>query len=99
MTIDEQYDNKSVKLGIHGRLDTNTAPILDAKIHDVTPTIKNLTINLSDVEYISSAGVRVILLAFKIMQSKNSFLKIESPSDFCRQVFEATGMLSILNIE
>ena len=94
--------NKSqgvVELIVSGRLDTTTAPQLEIKLKEVSKEKVTLFMNLSNVEYISSAGLRVVLLGQKMMIAVGGKLIIRSPSAFCMQVFEATGMDGVLTIE
>ena len=98
MTITENKSSDTTELIVSGRLDTTTAPQLESKLKDVTKSCRTLVLNLAAVEYISSAGLRVVLLAHKLMQGISGKMVIKSPSDFCRQVFEATGMDGVLSI-
>ena len=94
--------NKSqgvVELIVSGRLDTTTAPQLEIKLKEVSKEKVTMYMNLSNVEYISSAGLRVVLLGQKMMIAVGGKLIIRSPSAFCMQVFEATGMDAVLTIE
>ncbi|MCR4736417.1 MAG: STAS domain-containing protein [Treponema sp.] len=100
MTIKENKNNNSIELIISGRLDTTTAPELETKLKQITTQApQNLYLNLQNVEYISSAGLRTVLLAHKIMLPTGGKMIVKSPSSFCMQVFEATGMDGILSIE
>ncbi|MBR1403757.1 MAG: STAS domain-containing protein [Treponema sp.] len=101
MTITENYspDRKTIELVVSGRLDTGTAPQLEEKLKQVATGIQLLYLNLKEAEYVSSAGLRVILLAHKITLPSGGKTILRSPSAFCMQVLEATGMDSILNIE
>lgn len=94
--------NKSqgvVELIVSGRLDTTTAPQLEIKLKEVSKEKVTMYMNLTNVEYISSAGLRVVLLGQKMMIAVGGKLIIRSPSAFCMQVFEATGMDGVLTIE
>ena len=86
------------EIAVTGRIDTNTSPQLEAHIKELAKTTDEIILNLSAVEYISSAGLRVLLIAHKLMAAKGGSFSIKSPSDFCRQVFEATGMDGALKI-
>ncbi len=99
MEILEKNTGDAVELIVSGRLDTTTSPQLESRVHNFAKTTKLLVLDLSAVEYISSAGLRVVLLAHKLMVGNNGKLLLRKPSEFCRQVFEATGMDSALNIE
>ena len=98
MKIVETKKNADFLLAVSGRLDTNTAPQLEQKINEVLPQCVQLSVDLSKVEYISSAGLRVVLAAHKAAGRGKHFV-IKNPSEFCIQVFEATGMKSILTIQ
>ena len=99
MTITENKSSNSLELVIGGRLDTGTAPELEAKLKQVSKDTQTLYLNLQNVQYISSAGLRVVLLAHKLMLPTGGKMIIRSPSAFCKQVLEATGMDSILTVE
>ena len=98
MTIKENKQPDGIELSVEGRLDTGTAPQLEAVLNKIPKVKQNLYLNLSAVEYVSSAGLRVILLAHKIMLPTGGKMILRSPSAFCKQVLEATGMDKILNI-
>ena len=89
----------TIELIVKGRLDTSTAPQLETKVKEVSKEKVILYMNLQGVEYISSAGLRVVLLAQKMMIAVGGKMILRSPSEFCRQVFEATGMDAVLTIE
>ena len=74
MTINVERDFELVTLGIAGRLDTTTAPNLDAVIAELSEDTKELVFDMSELEYISSAGIRVLLGAFKKMQENHKML-------------------------
>ena len=99
MTITENKTSTSIELIVQGRLDTNTAPELENKLKEVAQTAQTLYLNLAGIEYVSSAGLRVILLAHKLMLPSGGKMVIKQPSSFCKQVLIATGMDSILTIE
>lgn len=99
MTVTENKNGTSIELIVQGRLDTNTAPELETKLKQVAAEAQTLYLNLAGIEYVSSAGLRVILLAHKLMLPTGGKMILKSPSTFCRQVLEATGMDGILTIE
>lgn len=98
MKISKTQNGTSVELAIEGRLDTMTAPELEREVKSTMNGIKNLTLNLEKLEYISSAGLRVLLMAHKTMVTKGS-MKIINVSEIVREVFDVTGFSDILNIE
>ena len=99
MTITENKSANSLELVISGRLDTGTAPELEAKLKQIDKETQTLYLNLQNIQYISSAGLRVVLLAHKLMLPTGGKMIIRSPSAFAKQVLEATGMDGILTIE
>ena len=99
MTITENKTANSLELVIAGRLDTGTAPELEAKLKQIAKDTQTLYLNLQNIQYISSAGLRVVLLAHKLMLPTGGKMIIRSPSAFAKQVLEATGMDSILTVE
>ena len=100
MTITTNAVSDGFEMIVSGRLDTTTAPELEAALKNLNPPArKTLHLNLKDVDYVSSAGLRVILLAHKIMLPTGGKMILKNPSEFCRQVLEATGMDSILTVE
>ena len=99
MTITENKTSNSLELVIGGRLDTGSAPELEAKLKQIDKETQTLYLNLQNIQYISSAGLRVVLLAHKLMLPTGGKMIIRSPSAFAKQVLEATGMDSILTVE
>lgn len=98
MTIEKTTENEKVTLTVSGRLDTTTAPELEAVLDEVLENTKELIFNLENLEYISSAGLRVILKAQKSMNTKGS-MKLTGVNDSIIEVFDITGFLDILTIE
>lgn len=98
MTVEKNIENEKVTLKVSGRLDTTTAPELEAAIADVLENAKDLVFDLENLEYISSAGLRVILKAQKTMNTKGS-MKLTNVNESIMEVFDITGFLDILTIE
>ena len=98
MTINKTLDGKTLILFPEGRLDTMTAPELEAELKASMPDAETLIMDFSKLEYISSAGLRVLLSAHKAMSSKNG-MKITNVNEIVQEVFEVTGFADILNIE
>lgn len=99
MTITENKTSNSLELVIGGRLDTSSAPEFEAKLKQIDKDVQTLYLNLANIQYISSAGLRVVLLAHKLMLPTGGKMIIRQPSAFCKQVLSATGMDSILTVE
>ncbi len=98
MIIEIQKNPAETILQIAGRLDTITAPSLDKTINEDISDTKNLVFDLKDLEYISSAGLRVLLGAQKKMQKIGS-MKVINVCEEIMEIFEMTGFVDILVIE
>ena len=98
MTIEIKKNVDELVLEITGRLDTITAPTLDKTINENLEGIKTLSLDFNNVEYISSAGLRVLLSAQKKMQKIGS-MKVINVCEEVMEVFEMTGFADILVIE
>ena len=99
MTINVERNFELVTLEITGRLDTTTAPNLEAVINEISEDTKELVFDMAELEYISSAGIRVLLSAYKKMNQSGGIMRIEKENDIVREVFEMTGLLEMLNQE
>lgn len=98
MTIEIKRIAEETTIELAGRLDTNTAPALDKTITSDLEGTKNLVLNFKRLEYISSAGLRVLLSAQKKMQ-KIGTMKLINVREDVMEVFEITGFSEILTIE
>ena len=98
MTIEIKKNAEATIIEIVGRLDTITAPALDKTINEDIGDAKNLVLDIKGVEYISSAGLRVLLSAQKKMQQIGS-MKVTGVCEEVMEVFEMTGFADILVIE
>ena len=98
MTIEKKINGEALTLIVSGRLDTQTAPELEAELNEVLPNLKELTFDMNGLEYVSSAGLRVILKAQKTMNVQGS-MKLIGVNDSIMEVFDITGFLDILTIE
>ena len=98
LNIIKNLDNKTLNIALEGRLDTTTAPQLEAELKSELPNVKLLVMDFEKLEYISSAGLRVLLSAQKIM-NKQGEMKIIHVSDVINEIFEVTGFSDIMNIE
>lgn len=95
MTIEKTQNGETLILKVIGRLDTSTAPQLEAEMNDSLDSAKDLILDFSELEYISSAGLRVILKAQKIM-NKQGTMKLTGVNDTVMEVFDITGFSDIL---
>ena len=98
MTVEIKKNASELALEITGRLDTITAPALDKTINDNLEGVKNLILDFKGVEYISSAGLRILLSAQKKMQQIGA-MTIKNVCEDVMEVFEMTGFADILVIE
>ena len=98
MTIKKNLESGTLTLKIEGRLDTMTAPELEAELKQDMEGITSLVLDMAELVYVSSAGLRVILGAQKQM-SKQGSMVIRNVNDTIMEVFEVTGFADILTIE
>ena len=98
MTIETALNGTSAQMKIIGRVDTTTAPKLDAAIDGCAAGIKELVLDCSALEYISSAGLRVILKAQKMMRAQGS-MKLTHVNEIVMEVLDMTGFADLLTIE
>jgi anti-sigma B factor antagonist len=98
MTIDRNVDGSKTQLKISGRLDTSTAPELEATINSCLAGVEELVMDFEGLEYVSSAGLRVILKTQKIMNNQGN-MKIINVNDTIMEVFDITGFADVLTIE
>ena len=98
MTIDKKMNGTALEIALEGRLDTMTAPELEAELNQSMPEAESLTLDFSKLDYISSAGLRALLTAHKEMSGKG-VMKVVHVNEIVREVFEVTGFVDILDIE
>ncbi len=98
MTIEKIIKCENVTLNISGRLDTTTAPQLEEELEGVLADCKDLTLDMTNLEYVSSAGLRVILKAQKTMNTKGT-MKLTDVNESIMEIFDITGFIDILTIE
>ena len=98
MTIEIKKNVDELVLEITGRLDTITAPALDKTINENLGEIKSLILDFKNLEYVSSAGLRVLLSSQKKLQQKGT-MKLKNVREEVMAVFEITGFVDILTIE
>ena len=83
---------------LSGRLDTNTAPELSAALDTLLEGVQTLIFNLTELEYVSSAGLRVLLATYKTMR-KQGVMKLRGVQKNVMEIFEITGLCDVLTIE
>ena len=97
LTINKAINEGKAEFHLEGRLDTNTSPELEKELNESLEGITDLTINMENLDYISSAGLRVLLSAHKTMM-KQGQMKVTNASEIVREVFDVTGFSDILTI-
>ena len=97
MTIEKKMNGNELVIALEGRLDTMTSPELEAELNQSLAGADSLTLDFSKLEYISSAGLRVLLSAHKVMSAKGG-MKVTNVNEIVQEVFEVTGFADILNI-
>lgn len=95
MKIEKELEGTKLNVKVSGRLDTTTAPELEAELKEQFGSIGELVLDFKDLEYISSAGLRVVLNAHKEMNGK---MVIENVGEIVMEIFEVTGFADILTI-
>ena len=98
MNIEKKQNGSSCILKIAGRLDTASSPELDTEIKSLPADIAELTLDCTDLEYISSAGLRVLLAAHTDMSERGRFA-VTNVNSLITEIFNVTGFADILNIE
>jgi anti-sigma B factor antagonist len=98
LNIEKKQDGKNLTVALTGRLDTVTAPELESELASALDDVENLVIDMKDLEYISSAGLRVLLTAQKTMNQKGS-MKLTNVNETVMEIFDVTGFVDILTIE
>ncbi len=97
MTINKNINGNELEIALEGRLDTITAPELEASVKEELNTVSKCVIDLSKLEYVSSAGLRVLLTMHKALAGKDG-LVVKSANETVSEVFEVTGFSDILTI-
>ena len=98
MTITQNRDNTALTIALEGRLDTLTAPELETLLSGALEGVETLTLNFEKLDYISSAGLRVLLSTQKKMNGQGS-MKVTHVNEIIREIFDVTGFSDILTVE
>ncbi len=98
LNIEKTMDGSKLTMALEGRLDTTTAPQLEKELEEALDKADALALDFSKLEYISSAGLRVLLSTQKVMNRKGG-MTIRHVNDVIMEIFEVTGFIDILNIE
>ena len=98
MTIEKNLNGTELTVTITGRLDTVTAPQLEAEFKGNINGVEKLVLDFAELEYLSSAGLRVLLAAQKVMNKQGEMI-IKNVNETINEIFEVTGFIDILTIE
>ena len=98
MTITKNLEGKKLTVALEGRLDTGTAPQLESELKTSVGGVEELVLDLKDLAYMSSAGLRVLLAAQKVINRQGS-MKVVNVNETIAEIFEITGFNEILTIE
>ena len=97
MTIDKKLEGGKLTISLKGRLDTSTSPQLETELHSSLDGVTELLFDFEGLDYISSAGLRVLLSAQKVMNRQGN-MEITNVNPEIMEIFEVTGFVDILNI-
>ena len=98
MNIEQKRNRNALTIAPEGYLDTTTAPELKAVLESALDGVTELTFDFEKLEYISSSGLRLLLLAQKTMNERGT-MKVVRPNDTIREIFEVTGFADVLTVE
>ena len=98
MKMTKTQNGTSLTIALEGRLDTMTAPELEKELNASLNDADTLTMDFANLAYISSAGLRVLLSAHKVMSRKGG-MKVVNVNEIVKEVFDVTGFADILSIE
>ncbi len=98
MTITKKQDGTALEIALEGRLDTTTAPDLEKELSASLDAADTLTLDFANLAYISSAGLRVLLSAHRVMSRKGG-MKVTHANEIVNEVFEVTGFAGIISME
>ena len=98
MTIEKNLNGSELTVTISGRLDTTTAPQLEEEFKQNLTGVEKLVLDFADLEYLSSAGLRILLAAQKTMNKQGEMI-IRNVNETINEIFEVTGFIDILTIE
>ena len=98
MTIEKNAEGKKLTITLTGRLDTTTAPKLETELKQNISGVEELVLDLAALEYLSSAGLRVLLSAQKVMNRQGSMV-VKNVNETIMEIFEVTGFVDLLTIK
>lgn len=98
MTIEKITEGNKLTIELAGRLDTTTAPKLETELKQNISGVNELVLDLAALEYLSSAGLRVLLSAQKVMNRQGNMV-VRNVNEIIMEIFEVTGFVDVLTIE
>ena len=98
MEITTKSDGSALNVSVSGRMDTTTAPQLEAVLKEKMENAEELVLDFSGLEYISSAGLRVLLSAQKRMNAQGGTMRVTGANEIIKEIFDVTGFSDILTI-
>jgi len=98
MIIEKKIEGKNLTIALSGRLDTTTAPKLEAELKQIISGVEELILDFAGLEYLSSAGLRVLLSAQKVMNRQGSMI-VKNVNETITEIFDITGFVDILTIQ
>ena len=98
LNIEKKQEGNTLTVKLDGRLDTNTAPVFQGEVEPLLENLSKLTLDFEKVDYVSSAGLRVLLTFEQKMEENKRPMELCHVNDMIRDVFEVTGFLDILTI-
>lgn len=98
MTIEKTLRGTELTVTLAGRLDTTTAPVLEAELKAALPGVEALALDFEKLDYLSSAGLRVLLAAQKVMNRQGSMV-VRHVNETIAEIFDVTGFCDILTVE
>ena len=98
MNLDVSTNGNTAKIVISGKLSVATSPDLEEAVQGLPENVSEITMDLTNLEYISSAGLRVLVSTQKLVTARNGNLVLEHPCDEVSEVFEMTGLSDVFTI-
>ena len=99
MTIRKYRDGEALVIALSGRLDTETTRELEKEVRNSLDGVTELVFDFANLSYITSAGLRALLTAYRIMQQKKGTMRVTNSNEIVREVFEVTGFSGLLPVE
>ena len=99
MNINKNLEGEKLTVSLEGRLDSNTSRILEEELFDSLDGITTLIFDFENLEYLSSAGIRVILSAYSVLEDNGGKATIINPNEEIVEIFEITGLTDILALD